>query len=129
MLQFVGETLTRTGKVIFVAPQVDVATGGLEVKIGFDTPQTAPVGLTVTANVIVDQQDAAISAPRAAIVTEAAGSAVFLVKDGLARRQAVSVTDWPADRLEVTSGLAAGDVLILDAAGLTDGQAVTVGAL
>lgn len=44
MLQFVGETQTRTGKVIFVAPQVDVATGGLEVKIGFDTPQTAPVG-------------------------------------------------------------------------------------
>ncbi len=126
VLQFVGETRTQTGKVIFVSPQVDVATGGLEVKIAFDTSQVVPVGLTVTANVIVDKQTAAISAPRAAIVTGATGAAVFLLKDGVARRQAVTVVDWPADRLEVTSGLAAGDVLILDSNGLKDGLAVTV---
>ena len=126
VLQFVGETRTQTGKVIFVSPQVDVATGGLEVKIAFDTPQAVPVGLTVTANVIVDKQAAAISAPRTAIVTDATSSAVFLVKAGVARRQAVTVVDWPADRLAVTSGLAAGDVLILDPTGLKDGQAVTV---
>lgn len=126
VLQFVGETRTLTGKVIFVAPQVDVATGGLEVKIGFDTPQAVPVGLTVTANIIVAQKTAAISAPRAAIATDATGSAVFLVGDAVARRQAVTVVDWPADRLEVTKGLAAGDRLILDPTGLKDGQAVTV---
>ena len=126
VLQFVGETRTQTGKVIFVSPQVDVATGGLEVKIAFDTPQAVPVGLTVTANDIVDKQAAAISAPRTAIVTDATSSAVFLVKAGVARRQAVTVVDWPADRLAVTSGLAAGDVLILDPTGLKDGQAVTV---
>lgn len=126
VLQFVGETQTRTGKVIFVAPRVDVATGGLEVKIGFDTPKAVRVGLTVTANIIVARKTAAISAPRAAIVTDATGSAVFLVKDGVARRQAVTVVDWPADRLEVTKGLAAGDRLVLDPTGLKDGQAVTV---
>ena len=36
------------------------------------------------------------------------------------------MVDGPADRLAVTSGLAAGDVLILDPTGLKDGQAVTV---
>lgn len=127
VLQFVGETQTRTGSVSFVAPQVDVATGGLAVRISFDTPQTAPVGLTVTANVIVDQKEAAISAPRTAIVTDAAGPAVFVLREGLARRQPVSLVDWPAARLEVTAGLAAGDVLIVQASGLSDGQAVTAG--
>ncbi len=126
VLQFVGETRTQPGKVIFVAPQVDVATGGLEVKIAFDTAQAVPVGLTVTANIIVDRQAAAISAPRTAILSDASGSAVFLVKDGVARRQAVTVVDWPADRLEVTQGLTSGDALILDPSGLKDGQAVTV---
>lgn len=126
VLQFVGETQTRTGRVIFVAPQVDVATGGLEVKIAFDTPQAVPVGLTVAANIIVDQQSTAISAPRAAILREPGGAVVFLVRDGAARRQAVTVTDWPADRLEVLSGLRAGDVLILDPSRVKEGQPVTV---
>ena len=126
VLQFVGETQTRTGRVIFVAPQVDVATGGLEVKIAFDTPQAVPVGLTVAANIIVDQQSNAISVPRAAILRDPGGAAVFLVRDGAARRQAVTVTDWPADRLEVASGLRAGDVLILDPSRVKEGQPVTV---
>jgi hypothetical protein len=36
------------------------------------------------------------------------------------------VIDWPADRLIVTEGLKAGDRLIVNANGLTDGQTVKV---
>jgi hypothetical protein len=36
------------------------------------------------------------------------------------------VTDWPAARLIVTDGLAAGDRVITDSTGLTDGLAVAV---
>ena len=126
VLQLTGETRTLDGAVSFAAPVVDADTGGLAVKIAFAEPQQAPVGLTVTANIIVDRQAAAISAPRSAIVSSNPGHAVFVLADGRARLVPVTVIDWPADRLVVTDGLKAGDKLIVDANGLTDGQTVTV---
>ncbi|MFN3844229.1 MAG: efflux RND transporter periplasmic adaptor subunit [Paracoccaceae bacterium] len=128
VMQLAGETLRRDGRVARVSQRVDAATGGLAVELSFDEPVRAPVGLTVTINIIVDSLDATITAPRAAIQTTEAGDAVFVVTDGSARHRPVSVIDWPAARLIVTEGLAPGDVLILDATGITDGQAVRVGA-
>ena len=126
VLQLKGGTEKLDGSVASVAPQVDAATGGLAVKIGFDALVTAPVGLTVTANIIVDQQDAAISVLRAAVAIDATGAVVFLAVDGVASQRAVTVVDWPADRLEVTKGLVAGDIVITDATGLSDGLAITL---
>lgn len=126
ILQLKGETDKRDGTVSFVAPQVDATTGGLAIKIAFEQPVTAPVGLTVTANIIVDQQDAAIAVPRAAVVTDATGSAVFVAVADHAVRRAVIIVDWPADRLEVSTGLVEGDVVITDATGLSDGIAIAL---
>lgn len=126
VLRLKGGTEKLDGHVSFVAPQVDAATGGLAVKIAFEAPVVVPVGLTVTANIIVNQLDAAIAIPRAAVVTDAAGSVVFVAVAGAASRRKATVVDWPADRLEVTSGLVAGDVVITDAAGLSDGLAIRI---
>jgi len=129
VLQLKGGAENLAGSVSFVATKVDAATGGLAVKIAFDKPVNAPVGLTVTANIIVDQLKAAIAVPRAAVAvaaTEATGSAVFVVVADRAVRRTVTVVDWPADRLEVTTGLVAGDVVITDATGVSDGQLITV---
>ncbi|WP_054008764.1 efflux RND transporter periplasmic adaptor subunit [Cypionkella psychrotolerans] len=126
VLQLKGDSAKRDGRVSFVAAQVDAATGGLAVKIAFDDPVAAPVGLTVTANIIVETQAAAIAVPRAAVITDATGAAVFVAVAGRAVRREVSVVDWPADRVQVTSGLAAGDVVIIDATGLLDGLAISV---
>lgn len=128
VLQLTGEPTLRDGRVTSVSRRVDAATGGLAVELGFDAPVIAPVGLTVTVNIIVDSLDAAITAPRAAIQSDETGDAVFIVRDGIAQRRPVSVIEWPAARLIVTEGLMPGDVLILDATGVTDGQAVRVGA-
>ncbi len=125
ILQLKGTTEKLKGHVRFVAPQVDAATGGLAVKIAFDAPVVVPVGLTVTANIIVDQLDAAIAVPRAAVATDAAAnSSVYVAVQGKAVRRDVTIVDWPANRLEVTSGLVAGDVVITDATGLSDGLAI-----
>lgn len=124
LLRLAGEADNLEGTVYFVAPLVDTATGGLDVKIRFTEPRQVPVGLTVTANIIIDQQDAAISAPRSAIISNTSGSTVFLLDNGLARQTPVTVLDWPAERLLVTEGLSAGDQLIVDASGLSDGQRV-----
>lgn len=124
VLRFPGETETRAGRVRTVAGRVDWATGGLAVTIGFDAPVTVPVGLTVTANIVIDQREAALSVPRTALVTEAGGTGVFLVQDGVARLQPITVIDWPAARLVVTDGLSPGDTVIIDAAGVSDGMPV-----
>ena len=127
VLLLAGETVPRNGQVSFVSQRVDAATGGLAVKLSFDEAVIAPVGLTVTANIIVDKQDAAVTVPRAAILSADAQDAVFVVIDERATRRSVTVVDWPAARLIVTEGLAPGDAVILDATGITDGQAVRVG--
>ena len=126
VLQLKGDSAKRDGRVSFVAAQVDAATGGLAVEIGFDDAVAAPVGLTVTANIIVERQAAAISVTRAAVITDATGTAVFVAVAGHALRREVSVVDWPADRVQVTSGLATGDMVIIDATGLSDGLAISV---
>ena len=126
VLQLAGETGTRDGHVSFVSRRVDVDTGGLAVKIAFDAPVSAPVGLTVATNIVVERREAALTVPRTALETGAQGTGVFLVQDGTARFAPVTVVDWPAARLIVTDGLSEGDVLIMDAAGIADGQAVAV---
>jgi len=125
VLQLAGETTLRDGRVSTVSQRVDTATGGLAVTLAFDDPVTAPIGLTVTANIIVDSRAEAMTLPRAAIVTDAQGTAVFVVADGIALRRSVQVIDWPAARLIVTSGVAPGDIVIADATGIADGQAVS----
>ena len=75
----------------------------------------------------MDQRDAALTVPRTALPTgDTDGSGVFVVEDGAAQLQPVTVVDWPAARLIVTDGLAEGDVVITDATGIADGQAVVV---
>ncbi len=125
-LQLAGETAVRPARVSFVSQRVDAATGGLAIELATETPLAAPIGLTVTANITVDDRMAAITAPRAAIVRDDTGTGVFVVRNGVARRQPVTVIDWPAARLIVTAGLAAGDQVISDATGITDGQPVQV---
>lgn len=121
VLQLAGETGTREGHVSFVSNRVDEATGGLAVKIRLDDPASAPIGLTVTTNIVVGRLDAALTVPRTALLN---GNGVFVVGDGVARLQPVTVVDWPAARLIVTSGLAEGDAVITDATGIKNDQAV-----
>ena len=125
-LQLSGEAEVRAGHVSFVSLRVDEATGGLAVELTPDAAFIAPIGLTVTANITVDDRASAITVPRAAIVSDPLGTGVMIVADGTARRRPVTVIDWPAARLIVTEGLAAGDIVIVDAAAVFDGQDVKV---
>ncbi len=124
VLQLAGEGVNRDGHVSFVSTRVDVATGGLAVEIAFDAPVTAPIGLTVAANIIVESRVAALSVPRTALQSGADGTGIFLIRDRVAQLQPVAVVDWPAARLIVTDGLTEGDVIIVDATGIEDGASV-----
>jgi len=123
IVQLAGETTTREGHVSFVSNRVDEATGGLAIKIAFDSPVSAPIGLTVATNIIVEQREAALTVPRTALLN---GDAVFVVSDDVAELRPVTVVDWPAARLIVTGGLEVGEAVIVDATGISDGQTVAV---
>lgn len=118
-LQVIGARDVLTGFVQSVAPRVDAATGGIAIKIAFDTPPIAAVGQTVTANVVIETRSA-LTVPRSALQ----GEAVFVIQDGIAHLTSITTIDWPAERLIVTQGLAVGDVVITTSAGLVDGTAV-----
>jgi RND family efflux transporter MFP subunit len=125
-IQLSGEVALRAAKVSFVAKRVEAATGGLAVRLTPAVALVAPIGQTVTANIIVDDRGAAITVPRSALAGDTAAEAVFVVVKGSAERRAISVIDWPATRLIVTEGLKVGDVVIADPSGLHEGQAVSV---
>lgn len=125
LLKPAGGTASQSGKVTFAAPSVDPQTGGRAIKISFDVPVSLPIGLTVNANVIVAENADALSVQRGALVTEGARAFVLVVKDGIAEERDVRFVDWPADRLEITEGLVAGEQVILDPSTVTPGQAVT----
>jgi RND family efflux transporter MFP subunit len=124
--QLSGETALRASKVSFVSKRVVESTGGLAVKLTPEVAVVAPIGQTVTANITLDERPAAITVPRGALLGDTAGQAVFVVVDGMTQRREVALIEWPATRLIMTQGLAAGDMVINDAARLTEGQAVTL---
>lgn len=124
LLQPAGESVARAGHVSFASPRVDAATGGRAIKIAFDAPTDLPVGLTVNANIVVSRTDAALTLPRRAIITDGTDSHVLAIVGGKAETRPISFVDWPADRVIVSSGVVAGDVVILDPGVIKPGQAV-----
>ena len=124
VLKPAGDTTTRAGSVSFSSPTVDPATGGRAIRIAFDERVSLPVGLTVSANIIVSEEPSALSVPRGAIVVDGADSNVLVIARGVAEARAISFVDWPAERVVVTAGLAEGDKVILDPAAVRPGQAV-----
>ncbi|WP_282129611.1 efflux RND transporter periplasmic adaptor subunit [Roseobacter litoralis] len=124
VLQLAGDTRNRDGHVSFVSDLVDVSTGGLAVKIAFETPVMAPIGLTVATNIIVESRDAAVTVPRTALQTGVEGTGILVVRKGTAVFQPLTVVEWPAARLIATDGLAEGDTVIIDPTDIEIGQAV-----
>lgn len=117
-MAFAGVAEPVTGRVTYLSPQIDAATGGRIVRLEFDAPQDMaeiPVGLSVDVNIVVDRQDAALTVPRAAIRDIAADPAVLIVENSRVVRRPVRFTDWPSASVVVTEGLRVGDHVIVDA--------------
>jgi RND family efflux transporter MFP subunit len=108
-----GHSRTIDGEVIYVSPRVDASTGGRSVRVSIPGANELglPVGLTVMLNILVEERLDAITIPRTALLDRGL-PAVYVIEDAKAVRRPVQFIDWPSDRLIVTSGLSAGDVLI-----------------
>lgn len=122
-----GHSGTIEGEVVYVSPRVDASTGGRQVRVSLPGAgdQGVPVGLTVLLNIVVNEQADAITIPRSALI-DGEQPAAYVAEDGKAVRRTIQFVDWPSDRLIVTSGLAVGDVLIVDSKSIPADGALVV---
>jgi len=116
------------GKVARLSPVVDPQTGTFKVTVEVRPTghQLAP-GMFSRVSVTYDVHKDALTVPRAAIVTEDGESAVYVVKAGVAHRVAVTLGYADGDKVEITRGVAAGDMVVtLGQNSLKDGTKVAV---
>lgn len=113
--------------VAHVEPRVDPATGARDVRLELiDEAVNAPSGLTVTVNLLIETRSRAISVPRSAIIQSGSGATVRLVdQDGAVTERRIQFVDWPAEEVIVTSGLKAGERILVDPDSAAPGEKVT----
>ena len=114
MVSLPGQTRQLRATVEHVEPRVDPATGARDVRLRLiDGAADAPSGLTVTANLVMEKRDRAISIPRSAIIQSSGGAKVRIVdNDGIVVDRPIAFIDWPAEEVIVTSGIISGEQIL-----------------
>lgn len=123
-----GISSALKARIVHVEPRVDPETGARDVRLRMTDPlSTAPAGLTVTVNLIVDQRSRALSIPRRAILTEGASPHVLVVDDaGRIADRPIRFIDWPAESVIITAGLKPGERYLTDPKAARVGQRVRI---
>jgi len=122
-----------TGEVKFINPEVDPATRSVKVSALVPNPsEELRGGLFVTGRILTGTRTGVLLLPRAALSSwdvEAQSAEVFVVAGERASRRAVSTGALAGDAIEVRSGLAQGDrVVIRGGFNLKDGDRVLLAA-
>jgi RND family efflux transporter MFP subunit len=115
--------LTVISRPAAVAP----GTGSVPVRLAFQMPTMLPAGMPVEVAIDAEPHDNVVIVPLQAIVHEGEQAAVFVADGGKARRRNVELGVSDDQRVEVRSGLKAGEpVIVQGQAGLPDGASITV---
>lgn len=117
---------TFRGRVEEITPAADAASRTFGVKVRVPNPQgILRPGMFARGAIIVGVRHGVLQIPDQAVVTATSGPLVFVARGGRAVRRAVTLGARLGGLVEITSGLAAGDAVVVrgqDA--LTDGQPV-----
>ncbi len=114
------------GTITFISPRVEPTTGGRTVRLSIKAPFVdLPPGLSVDVNITVETRNEALTLPRGAIARTAGASFVMILRADKAIKQTVTYVDWPAERIVLTSGVKAGEVVALDPLKAVEGLRVT----
>jgi RND family efflux transporter MFP subunit len=114
-------------RVKFVSPALRADQRALTVEaIAANTDGRLKPGLFATASIQQSKSAPALLVPATAVETVSGTSRVYIVAGDRVEERIVTLGDRLADRVEITSGLAAGDVVAADPKGrLADGTRVT----
>lgn len=120
--------LALAGKIRQISPVVDVATGTVKVTVeAVAPPREVRPGSFVTVSIVREEHANAVLVPKLAVLRELQAAHVFVEKDGKAARREVKLGLEEGDKIEIASGLAAGERIITAGQGsLKDGAAVKV---
>lgn len=126
--QPVGETAAETGKVSTLDNTVDTATGTIGVRARFDNPdEKLWPGRTVGVKIALEVQDDAVTVPAEAVQTGRTGPYVFVVSEGKAKVQPVTVAREVSGLAVIGNGLAGGETVVtVGQLRLNDGMPVEV---
>ena len=105
---------TLEGAISFVNPRVDPNTRMLDLKARVANPDDLLLdGQFVEVSLLLDVRKAQVVIPEEAVVTLDGNLAVYVVEDDVARQRAVTLGMRMPPRIEVLSGIAAGEVLVI----------------
>ncbi len=111
-----------------ISPVIDPASGTFKVTIEIPDPEhRLRPGMFGRFSVIYENRADALLIPRVAVLDSDGGDSVFIVNDGVARRQQVTTGHAANGRIEITSGLSDGDrVVVMGHNALRDGTGIVV---
>jgi Cu(I)/Ag(I) efflux system membrane fusion protein len=114
---------TRTGRISYVYPTLDATTRTARVRVELPNPGlTLKPGMYATLR-FTPAADTALTLPRSAVLVTGERALTFLKRpDGAYEPRAVVVGRTTEDRLEILSGLAAGDSVVASGTFLVDAE-------
>jgi RND family efflux transporter MFP subunit len=102
-------------------------TGDSTVRLTFVDPVTLPVDSPVAVDIDAEERTNVVLIPAETLLTDSGRAAVFVAVGGRAVRRAVTTGIVNEERVEITSGLKPGELIVTQGqAGLADGDAISV---
>jgi len=121
-----GDTNIYAGRLARVSPSIREADRMLQAEADVSSRGSLRPGLFARAQIIVSEHDEAVCVPAQSLVTFAGLEKVVIVKESTATEKVVVTGRRNADWVEIVSGIAAGETVVLNPAGLRTGQPVIV---
>jgi membrane fusion protein (multidrug efflux system) len=116
------------GRIRQISPVVDISTGTVKVTVeATEPPNQVRPGSFVTVNIVRETRPDTLLLPREAVLRELQKAHVFVAEGEIAEKRAVTLGLEEGDLIEVTSGLEAGErVIVTGQGGLKDGSNVKI---
>ncbi len=114
-------------RVLRLSPAVDATTGTVRVTLEVEARERLRPGMLASVFLEVDRREGALTIPKSALSRESLGDTVYVVNGEVAARRAVKLGYEEQDAVEVLSGLAEGDrVIVVGQDGLSEGTPVRI---
>jgi HlyD family secretion protein len=122
-----GNGKTWKGKVSSVSPEVVNNEVAARLRFDGEQPEALRQNQRLSVRVLLDQRDGVATVRRGSFVDELGGTAVYVMRDGMAEKVPVVLGARSLDKVEVRSGLKPGDEVVISGADAFNGAArVTV---
>ncbi len=125
-LRIEGDLASYAGRITRLSPALVEEDRMLRVEADVPNPGSLRPGLFASAAIVVEEHEQALTVPTNAVVAFAGIEKVVLVQNDKALERDVTTGRQRGDRIEILAGLALGESVVLDPAGLRTGHRVTI---